>query len=398
MENINDFESPYFLIDERELQTNINNLKTALETYWNNYVIGYSFKTNSLPWLANYFRNNGFFAEVVSDDEYQLAITMGYEKNKLVYNGPLKSKNTFLEAIRNGSIVNIDSRRELCWLEELDQSSDEKYEVGIRVNFELEKYCPDETAAGTAGSRFGFCYENDDLVKAIEYINKLKNISLSGIHFHCSTKTRSLKVYRTISKIACEIKRAYALDLKYVDIGGGFFGGLKDKPQFNDYLEVISEELSKEFNIEGTILVIEPGTSLVSSPVSFITSVIDIKHTRMNNYVVTDGSRINIDPLMRKSQYFFHIEYKDDSMRDIIKTQVISGFTCMENDRLFVLENHPQLLAGDRIIYEKAGAYTMCLSPLFIKYFPAVYVKQDQDVYKIRDRWTVNEYIQKSKF
>ena len=401
MENINNLikqynlETPYFLIDKKELRNNICDLKNALECYWSNYIIGYSFKTNSLPWLIDYFKDEDFYAEVVSDDEYQLALAMEYEKYKIVYNGPQKSKNTFLEAIRNGCIVNIDSQRELSWLEDLDDLSNRKYEVGIRVNFELERHCPNESAMGSEGCRFGFCYENGELKKAIDYIGTLNHVSLVGIHLHCSTKTRSLNIYRAISKVACEIKRVYTLNLKYIDIGGGFFGGLKDKPQFSDYLEVIESELGEEFDKDNTVLIIEPGTSLVSSPFRFVTSVIDVKKTTANNFVVTDGSRINIDPLFNKSRYFFNIENKYNHPRKVIKSQVISGFTCMEDDRLFKLENHPQLLVGDKVIYEKVGAYTICLSPLFIKYFPDVYVKDEEDVYNVRERWTAIDYLNK---
>ena len=66
----------------------------------------------------------------------------------------------------------------------------------------------------------------------------------------------------------------------------------------------------------------------------------------------------------------------------------------MEPDRLMVLENKKELVVGDKIIYDKVGAYTMCLSPLFISYFPDVYVKEEKDFQKIRKRWTSKEYMQ----
>lgn len=393
IKNQHDLETPYFLIDEKELNNNITSLKNALNTHWKNHIIGYSFKTNSLPWLVDYFKNIGFYAEVVSDDEYQLASIVGYGEHKIIYNGPCKSKETFIDAIKNGCLVNIDSQRELHWLRELDNR---KIEIGIRVNFDLEKYCPNESAMGTEGGRFGFCYENGELKKVIDYIGTLNHVSIKGIHLHCSTKTRSLNIYRAISKVACEVKRTYELDLKYVDVGGGFYGGLKDKPQFSEYIEVISSELSKEFDKKNTTLIVEPGTSLVSSPFNFITRVIDIKKTIANNFVVTDGSRINVDPLMNKSKYFFNVKYSNEIKKEFLETQVISGFTCMENDRLFILENHPQLSIGDIVAYEKVGAYTMCLSPLFIKYYPAVYLKKDDNFYKISEKWTARDYINKN--
>ncbi|AMO84785.1 pyridoxal-dependent decarboxylase [Solibacillus isronensis] len=389
-------QTPYFLIDEKELKKNVLNLKNALNKYWQNSIIGYSFKTNSIPWLLEYFMENDIYAEVVSDDEYELAQRIGYEKNKLIYNGVIKSKTTFLEAIKNGCIVNIDTQRELNWLMELDNLSNKQYEVGIRVNFDLESYCPNESIMTDEGGRFGFCYENGELKKAIDYINKLNHVNLIGLHLHCSTKTRSLDVYKAISKITCEIKRAYSLELKYVDVGGGFYGGLENRPQFDDYIKVISDELIKEFSKDNLILIIEPGTSLVSSPISFITSVIDVKETTRNYFAITDGSRINIDPLQKKTSYFYEIEYKKMLNKNNLKKQTISGFTCMEEDRLFVLEGYPQLTVGDKVIYKKVGAYTLCLSPLFIKYFPTVYLEKDGVISEIRKKWASEDYIKSS--
>ena len=56
-------------------------------------------------------------------------------------------------------------------------------------------------------------------------------------------------------------------------------------------------------------------------------------------------------------------------------------------------------LTGERAVYQgmpsmafKVGAYTMCLAPLFIKWFPDVYVKEGTAVTKVRGRWTAEEY------
>ena len=43
------------------------------------------------------------------------------------------------------------------------------------------------------------------------------------------------------------------------------------------------------------------------------------------------------------------------------------------------------------------GAYTMCLSPLFIRFFPRVYIKKHENLILAREEWTENEYLQKIK-
>ena len=69
----------------------------------------------------------------------------------------------------------------------------------------------------------------------------------------------------------------------------------------------------------------------------------------------------------------------------------------MEHDRLFTAENESGLLPGDQIIYDKVGAYTMCLTPLFIKYFPDVYVERNGRFRKVREAWTPEEFMMKSQ-
>ena len=385
--------TPYFEIDEQEFVMNIRNLQDALKRYFHNYIIGYSFKTNSLPYICRIMRNEKCYAEVVSFDEYNLAKLVGYKTNEIIYNGLIKDKTTFFDAVENGAVVNIDSNRELEWLEELDRSK--TYKIGIRINFDIETLCPGESSCGIEGGRFGFCIHNNSFAEVLKRLQIFPHISIVGIHLHVSSKTRSLNIYRAIAKTAREIIQKYNLSLEYIDIGGGFFGGMPEKPSFDEYAEVIAKELRQVSNFDEITLIVEPGAALIASPISFITSVLDIKETNRNIFIVTDGSRNNIDPLMRKSQYFYEIS--SDCRNPIENVQVVSGYTCMEDDRLFKLEKFPLLKQNDRIRYKKVGSYTMCLNPLFIKYFPDVYVKNGRKKYCVRKQWTAYQYLENSE-
>ena len=158
---------------------------------------------------------------------------------------------------------------------------------------------------------------------------------------------------------------------------------------------MVSGILKQQFNPSETKIIIEPGMAVIGASVDYVTTVIDIKRTTRNTFVVTDGSRTQIDPLMTKSNYFYEIQRLNED-RITVKRQVISGFTCMEHDRLFDLLDDKEVLPGDRIIYHKVGAYTMCLSPLFIKWFPEVYVKTFNGVVKVRNRWRTEDYKNRS--
>lgn len=80
-----------------------------------------------------------------------------------------------------------------------------------------------------------------------------------------------------------------------------------------------------------------------------------------------------------------------------LEKQIVVGFTCLEYDNIMVLENHQEVFVGDRFRFDKLGAYTLTLSPLFISYFPAVYVlNEDETVLCVRERWTAKEFVQAS--
>lgn len=384
--------TPYYIIDKKELADNFTKLETALQTHWNHYRIGYSFKTNALPWVVRYFMGRGCCSEVVSEEEYRLGQLLGTAPDRFIYNGPIKTKETFLDAAVNGSIVNVDSARELDWLSELPAGGD--YKIGLRVNFDIEKFCPGQSQCGDEGGRFGFCYENGALEAAMNRM-AAAGIRLSGLHLHTSSKTRGLSVYTAIAQVAAEIITKYGLNLDFIDVGGGFFGGLANKPQFDDYLSAMAEILSQVTNPEKTELIVEPGMCVIGSPVHYVSTVIDVKDTTFSRFVITDGTRTSLDPQQLKSSYFH--DFVTSSSQTHPK-QVICGYTCMEHDRLFNAVNAPELQPGDRIVYHKVGAYTMCLTPLFIKYFPDVYLLENGNYEKVRSAWTPEQYVQNCVF
>lgn len=390
--------TPYFLLDQTVLQDYFDMLTTSLKENWPNYRIGYSFKTNSLPWLVNFYKKQGAYAEVVSKDEYSLAKYLGFEDREIIYNGPYKDEQSFRDVLLAGGYVNVDSKWELEWLEKLGREPGAKRDtdgihVGIRVNFNLEQMCPGETTMGETSGRFGFSYENGEFAKALERIRNLPNIKVTGLHLHSSSKSRSVQIFRSIAQMACRLKREFDLSLSYVDIGGGYCGGMEGRPEYPDYFPAVAEELSREFTPAKTELLVEPGISLISKGSSFVTSVIDVRDIRDTRYLITDGSRFNIDATMIKSSYLYHTELQDP-LSPVMERQEITGYTCMECDRLFTMENLPKLQTGDRIIYENVGGYTISLNPLFIQYFPAVYVKNGEGVKQVRKKWTAQEYVQ----
>ena len=404
--------TPYYLIDEEILDRDARMLMDEMRAAWgSNIRPSYSVKTNALPWLLNHYRLMGLAAEVVSAEEAELSERMGFTTDRLIYNGPIKDRDTMLRILRGGGIVNIDSADELGWLSDEaasggtpDVSRGEKtWLLGLRVNLSMRTVI---TASGHMSaavdaseeeSRFGFSYEDGSLAQAIEMLHALPGIRVEGLHLHHSTHERTVAWYEGLARCACSIAREYALDLSYVDMGGGYFGGVPGRPDMRDYVPAICRVLREQFDPERVTLIMEPGISLLSGATSFVTSVKDVRDIQGERYVVTDGSRLYLNPQVTRREYPHHAEYADDGRtRQSIPHQMICGMTCMEYDRLFDEADAPELAPGDIIVYDRAGGYTMCLAPLFIRHFPAVYIRRrDGQLYTAREPWTIDEYLQK---
>ena len=383
--------TPAFVVDEAALSRQAESFRSAMDRVWPTGIVSYSVKTNSLPWIVAWMARRGLWAEVVSDFEYRLAVQLGHDPARIVFNGPVKSREAMVAALEAGSLVNIDSRREVRWaIEHAAARPRGGVKVGVRVNWDVNADCPGDTASGDAGLRFGF-HVGGDLDSVLDALSR-NGVQVAGLHLHVTSLSRAVGVYESAARAASELVARHGLELDYLDIGGGFFGG--DNAAFptpEEYLLAIRAGLEGVVDPGLTRLIIEPGAALVAVPVDFHTSVIDSKPVGDHVIVVTDGSRTNIDPFFRKSRY----EYEICSQGPALATpQIVSGFTCLDNDRLMTLEGAPRLCEGDTITYKKVGSYTMCFNPLFINMLPTVYVRHTDGSWGVARRaWQEGEYL-----
>ena len=130
-------ETPYFLLDLQRLEKNLHNMQNAFRSIWPKFEIGYSFKTNNLPWIVSWMKEQNVFAEVVSTPEYELAKYVGYDDSRIIINGPNKGFKTIKNILKAGGIVNLDSFEEIAYIKDniLELGN---IEIGVRINFDLE--------------------------------------------------------------------------------------------------------------------------------------------------------------------------------------------------------------------------------------------------------------------
>ena len=371
--------TPAYVLSRSTLTSNI---KAAREAFAG-WTIGYSVKTNWLPQILQEVRMAGLCAEVVSEDEYRLARASGFNPSDIIYNGPVKGRETFLEALAEGARVNIDSWREIDWLNDIRMPA----KVGIRINLSAEG----ET--DPAVSRFGFSDNCEDLAAAIARIRAIPNVSLNGLHLHRNTRGRRVDNYRNAIRQAVAIIEKYKLrgEVDTLDIGGNFSAPLPGKPSFGHYARAVTDELART-GYDHLRLIAEPGNALIATAMDFVMTVIDVRTASDESVLVTaDGSRNDIDPLFRANDWRRQVIPGAGSpalsCRRTAPLQVLCGCSCMEQDRILEFAGQPRLIPGDRIVIHHAGAYSLSLAPMFIRQLPAVYVLDGHDLTLCRSAW-----------
>ena len=370
IKDLKDLQTPCFILDEEELAKSVKGFQDALKSNFARSIVSYSVKTNSVPACMKLAGEMGAYAEVVSHDEWELARLCGFDQQHIVYNGPMKSKETFLDAVEHGAIVNIETKRELEWLKELPNNG--SYRVGIRLNINISYVSPEDADGDNDNSRFGFSDETNEFADAVALIGKLPNVELAGLHIHRTAHSRSIRFYKQSIAFACKTIEKYGLKLDYLDVGGGYFGIFPNKPTYQEYSDAFCEVLTSH-GLQDLCVIVEPGNALVASSFAFLSEVIDVKHVEDELwFATTDGSRNDLDPFFKKSGYLSEVLYAHET--PVVKEQIVSGCTCLEYDRMFTLTDKPILSVGDRIYYRNVGAYTMCLNPMFIRYIPNIYL------------------------
>ncbi|MDJ0753645.1 MAG: hypothetical protein QNJ45_09025 [Ardenticatenaceae bacterium] len=362
----------FFILEPDRFAENFLTFRDAFQKIYPNTRLAYSYKTNYTPRLCREVDRLGGWAEVVSGMEYDLALRVGVSPDRIIFNGPLKSRDELSKTLAQGAIVNLDGPYELALLQEIDRSLGSKIgRVGVRCNLEL----PEETT-----SRFGFDVTADSFAKVLGSLQALKNIKLAGLHCHVMVPGKDPAHYRhiTCTMLALHHRFFTQQPLDFIDLGGGFFSPMPAAlssqfghpiPTWDEYAVAIAQPFAARFpDGSGPTLILEPGIALTADVMHFVTKVIDIKRIQARKIALVAGSVYDIKPTLHQKNMPVKVCRQIGSTPQILdgETVDIVGFTCMEHDCLYKDLSGP-ISVGDYLIFEHVGAYTTVLRPPFIQ-------------------------------
>jgi len=357
----------FYILDSDVFLDNYTKLKKTFMSFYPNFNIAYSYKTNYIPKLCRIVNEAGGFAEVVSDMELEVALRSNVEIKNIIWNGPIKNEEVLDNFLLKGGSVNIDNIEEWKHIAKLAKiHPDSIFNVGIRCNFDV---------GDGVVSRFGIDIESKVFDLVCSEISKLKNIKLVSIQCHFAKRHPNYWKKRTLTMLSVydKLVSVYGLYAERIDLGGALCGPMSDEfaKQLNvdnfgydSYAESSAKLVAEHFiNSEyKPLLLIEPGTAIAADCMRVVFRVMNIKNVRNKTIATVYGSQKNISmsglnpPITIIHGNGNQINYTDLDF---------AGYTCIENDYLYRGYNG-NLGIGDYIILQYCGSYSVVMKPPFI--------------------------------
>jgi len=355
--------SSFYILDSEQFRKNYIELQDAFRAIYPNSHIAYSYKTNYTPKLCKIVDELGGYAEIVSDMEYEIAKRIGVDAQKIIFNGPYKNYQAVEEILLAGGTVNLDSAYEIPLIRGIAQRhSDTTINIGIRCNFPIND---------NVTSRFGFDIDTPEFSAALS-LTEIPNIHMEELHCHFAS--RRLDTWAPRARKMLELIDRLGITPEHIDLGGGLFGKMNDslKAQFDSYIPNYSEYASEVATLFAEhftgdyqpMLFIEPGSALVGDAMKFASPVVNIKTVGGKPIATLLGSIYNINPTLNKKNPPITV-YSASENRNEYSNLDFGGFTCIESDYLY-RDYNGRLSAGDYVVFDNVGSYSIVLKPPFI--------------------------------
>ncbi len=391
---ISQYGSPLFVLSEKRLRSNMRRLKQSFETRYQPVLFGWSYKTNYLNAVCAILHQEGAWAEVVSLFEYQKARALGVPGNRILFNGPHKSKETLELCVKEGARIHIDNMDELYLLEEVARAAEKLIPVTIRLNF--------DTGYTEPWSRFGFNVESGQAIDAARQIGNSQWLKLCGLHSHIGTFILDPRAYSAQIVIMCQFMETAEQEtdciIDSLDIGGGFASRIdlqgmympaeQVTPTIEQYADAICATLTRETakrsaqNKPRPTLIMESGRLVVDDAEVLISSVVSTSRLSNGKPSAVLDAGVN---LLFTAFWYHHRIQPTRPLEGVAEDTVLYGPLCMNIDVVRQSIMIPPLQVGDQLVISPVGAYNNTQWLQFIEYRPnIVMVHEDGQVSIIR--------------
>lgn len=304
--------------------------------------------------------------EVMSAEEYDLALKLGFSPDQIVVNG-LGWQHSLIEAIvmRPPFAVNVDNVSDCRRLSQCALAHGTVIPIGVRL-------VPSDAAMfARADEKMGI--PETRALRDIAEIKSLPGVRVEGVSFHALHRCTSPgQMGAAANNIAQQILRLGLADsIKYLDIGGGLDYRINLSPS-DAAMSAFADEVSTAFSAfpESVSLIMEPGRFIFGDAAIAVTSVVTRKQSATKNWLIVDAGTNLLVPIDTAS-FTVHaaVESAEQDSFDVADG-ICSPTSVIASDRLLPRSTRE----NDILAIGNAGAYAYTLSENWGYAIPSLYL------------------------
>ncbi|MFJ5262525.1 type III PLP-dependent enzyme [Streptomyces sp. NPDC088387] len=288
------FGTPSFVYDLDRVARARDDLFAALPA---EFEVFYAAKANPHPELLNELRTGGCRAEISSVGELDAVLQAGFAGEQILYTGPGKTTEELTEALTRG--VRLFSTESLGDLRRVG-------ETALRLGVTADCLIRVNNATGAAAtsirmtgvpSQFGF--DSETLPDLAADLREVPGTNIAGLHFfplsNAKDEASLIAEFRHTIAMAAGLQKALGVTFRLVDIGGGFaapYAVQGERPVYGTLRAALGETLDEHFpgwRDGAPRIACESGRYLVADSGTLLTTVVNVKDSRGQRYLVLDA-------------------------------------------------------------------------------------------------------------
>mgnify|MGYP001210920820 CR=1 FL=1 len=349
--------TPFYLYSYNQLKENYKKFSECFKD--SKPLVCFAAKSNSNLTILKELGKLGCGADVVSGGELLKAIKAGIKTKKIVFSGVGKTEEELRLAINKKILlINIESESEAKLINKIAKKSNKKVSIGFRINPNVDAKTHKKISTGKAENKFGLSIKNFNIF--LKKIKKYKNIKFEALSVHIGSQILSETPYKKTLSILTNLIKNLNINLKYVDLGGGFginYSKRNKKINLKNYARLVH---SFKKNIKCNII-FEPGRSIVGNIGMLISKVQYIKKGKNKNFIILDAG---MNDFMRPALYNAEHEILPINKNNKKSNREIEfvGPICESTCKFMKYKQYQVLKENEFIAISDTGAYGSSLS------------------------------------
>ncbi len=340
----NNVGTPVYVYDKDRIVAQINRLKTAFKNL--PYQLHYAMKANENPEILKIIKENHLGVDAVSVNEIKHALSLGFDKNQIIFTPSCPSEADLAFAFSHDIHVHIGA---VEYFDFILKSFPHKA-VGLRINPDTKIAGNQKIATAHYNSKFGIPVTQLNLIK--KYLNA--GLKVDSLHLHTGSDVKTWHDLARSAEVLMDFSKHFP-DLKYLDLGSGF--KVKYHPSDTEidlqaYAGFLQKSL-KSFNRD-IQLKFEPGKFIVSNAGVLLVKVNVVKQGYNKKFI---GVNSGFHHLIRPMYYDAYHQIVNLSNTSVpTQTYDVVGVLCEEDTFAYNRELSP-VQKDDILMIENAGAY-----------------------------------------